>query len=176
MKQSLIQIWKFSIGSKTRHSFRKTLKEKVSTNSAAKLLPGTASEHSTENMHQLPDTIIEIDRPGLASDTPSERPEVKKEDKEERSGVKLDGDATISLPTNWSNDSPGTDTASGGGPVEKDNQLERPEVEKEDEKGRIDIKDNGDVAFNLSTSPINESNDSPDTGVARVGDPEEKGE
>ena len=176
VKQSLIQIGKFSIGSKTRRSFRKTLKKKVNTNSAMQLLPDTASEHSTENMHQLPDTIIEIDRPGLATDTASDRPEVRKEDEEKRSGVELEGDATISLPTNGSNDSPGTDTASGGGPVEKGKQLERPEVEKEDAKGRIDIKNNGDVAFNLNTSPTNESNDSPDTSAANVEGQEEKGE
>ena len=63
VKQSRIQIGQFFIGSKTRRSFRKMAKKKVNTNSTAQLLPDTAGERSTENIHQPPDTIIEMDVP-----------------------------------------------------------------------------------------------------------------
>ena len=127
VKQSLIQIGQFSIGSKTRRSFRKTTKNKTNTASTAQLLPDTSSEHGTENNHQPPATTLEIDMPGPAdSDTASgggqeekneqmlEITEVGKEDEEERIEIKEDGDAEFNMhspPTIESNDCPDLGTS-----------------------------------------------------------------
>ena len=115
VKQSLIQIGQFSIGSKTRRSFRKTSKKKNT--SSIQILPVTSNEHSTctQNNHQLPATTIDIDMPGSDSDTASgedqekkqEQMIVGKEDEKRRIGVKEDKDAKINMcspPTKESHD------------------------------------------------------------------------
>ena len=123
VKQSLIQIGQFSIGSKTH---RKTFKNKTNTNSTVQLLSDTSSERGTQNDHQQSATIIEIDMAGPHCDKANgggqeekneqmlEKTEVGKENEAKRIGVKEDGDAEIDMcspPTNESNDYPDVDTS-----------------------------------------------------------------